>query len=288
MMSIEILRRDFLLGVGAVAMMASERSSGLMHGTVPEDAPDMSLPLNNLINLIRMQASLDSTSQIPWHYNGTLFAQIASEQPIPMVNIEGMESYRVFPLQDGSYEVLGNMLTFFRDIDTGKMIREYQNPFTGKINQVLPNIRQASLGRGLNISTMGARPKAFIDQMPDKPLLLDWTFGPETVWLQNDTAYPPGLSEPRMQRSTMFAPLDQFLDQNVISLPSLFSSTVLMPWLSWMDMNEVEGHTLWHASGVKLKSINQLPEEYFIRMMTEHPELSSFNLEEDSGPVIFE
>ena len=55
-----------------------------------------------------------------------------------------------------------------------------------------------------------------------------------------------------------------------------------------MDMNEVEGHTLWHASGVKLKSINQLPEEYFIRMMTEHPELSSFNLEEDSGPVIFE
>ena len=246
-MSIEILRRDFLLGVGAVAMMASERSSGLMHGTVPEDAPDMSLPLNNLINLIRMQASLDSTSQIPWHYNGTLFAQIASEQPIPMVNIEGMESYRVFPLQDGSYEVLGNMLTFFRDIDTGKMIREYQNPFTGKINQVLPNIRQASLGRGLNISTMGARPKAFIDQMPDKPLLLDWTFGPETVWLQNDTAYPPGLSEPRMQRSTMFAPLDQFLDQNVISLPSLFSSTVLMPWLSWMDMNEVEGHTLWHA-----------------------------------------
>jgi hypothetical protein len=31
-----------------------------------------------------------------------------------------------------------------------------------------------------------------------------------------------------------------------------------------------------------------LPEEYFIRMMTEHPELSSFNLEEDSGPVIFE
>ena len=288
MMSIEILRRNFLLGVGAIAMMASERSSGLMHGTVPEDAPDMSLPLNNLINLIRMQASLDSTSQTPWHYNGTLSAQIASEQPIPMVNIEGMESYRVFPLNDGSYEILGNMLTFFRDIDTGKMIREYQNPFTGKINQVLPNIRQASLGRGLNISTMGARPKAFIDQMPDKPLLLDWTFGPETVWLQNDTAYPPGLSEPRMQKSTMFAPLDQFLDQNVISLPSLFSATVLMPWLPWMDMNEVEGHTLWHASGVKLKSINQLPEEYFTRMMAEHPELASFNLEADSGPVIFE
>ena len=288
MMPIEILRREFLLGLGAVAIIASEKSSGAMYGSVPENAPDMSLPLNNLINLIRMQASLESSSQIPWHYNGTLFAQIGSEQPIPMVKIEGMESYRIFSLDDGSYEILGNMLTFFRDIKTGKMIQEYQNPFTGKINNVLPNIRQASFGRGLNISTMGARPKAFINQMPDKPLLLDWTFGPEIVWLQNETAYPPGLSAPRLQRSTMFAPLDQFLDQNIKSLASLFSATVLMPWLPWMDMNEVEGHTLWHASGVKLNSINQLPEEYFTRMMAEYPELSSFNLETDTGPVVYE
>ena len=31
-MPIEILRRDFLLGLGAVAMMASEKSSGAMYG----------------------------------------------------------------------------------------------------------------------------------------------------------------------------------------------------------------------------------------------------------------
>ena len=87
---------------------------------------------------------------------------------------------------------------------------------------------------------------------------------------------------------TMFAPLNQFLDQNVKSLPSLFSATVLMPWLPWMDMDEVEGHTLWHASGVKLDSIEQLPKEYYNRMMSEHPDLSSFDLENDSGPVVYE
>tara|TARA_B100001079_G_scaffold63019_1_gene53571 strand:- start:1360 stop:1767 length:408 start_codon:yes stop_codon:yes gene_type:complete len=135
---------------------------------------------------------------------------------------------------------------------------------------------------------MGVRPKAFIDQMPDQPLVLDWTFGPKTVWLHNKTNYPPGLSSPRMQRMTMFAPLNQFLDQNVKSLPSLFSATVLMPWLPWMDMDEVEGHTLWHASGVKLDSIEQLPKEYYNRMMSEHPDLSSFDLENDSGPVVYE
>ena len=205
-----------------------------------------------------------------------------------MVKIEGMESYKVIPQDDGSYEILGNMLTFFRDVDSGEMIRDYRNPYTGKVNKVSPNIRRASLGRGMNISTMGSRPTSFIDQMPDKPLILDWTFGPKTVWLHNQTSYPPGLSPPRVQRMTMFAPLDEFLDPNNLSLSTMFTATVLMPWLPWMDMDDVEGHTLWHASGVKLDSIDQLPEEYSKRMMAEHPELSGFNLEEDTGPVIYE
>jgi len=284
----KLLRREFLMGLGLATVLASDKTESMVSGTVPSSAPDLTLPVNNLLSLMRMQSTLGNEDQVPWHYNGTLYFQKGSEQPIPMVKIEGMESYKVIPQDDGSYEILGNMLTFFRDVDSGEMIRDYRNPYTGKVNKVSPNIRRASLGRGLNISTMGSRPTSFIDQMPDKPLILDWTFGPKTVWLHNQTSYPPGLSPPRVQRMTMFAPLDEFLDANNLSLSTMFTATVLMPWLPWMDMDDVEGHTLWHASGVKLDSIDQLPEEYSKRMMAEHPELSGFNLEEDTGPVIYE
>ena len=287
-MSMKLLRREFLMGLGLATVLASDKTESMVSGTVPSSAPDLSLPVMKLLNLMRMQSTLGNEDQVPWHYNGTLYFQKGSEQPIPMVKIEGMESYKVIPQDDGSYEILGNMLTFFRDVDSGEMIRDYRNPYTGKVNKVSPNIRRASLGRGLNISTMGSRPTSFIDQMPDKPLILDWTFGPKTVWLHNQTSYPPGLSPPRVQRMTMFAPLDEFLDPNNLSLSTMFTATVLMPWLPWMDMDDVEGHTLWHASGVKLDSIDQLPEEYSKRMMAEHPELSGFNLEEDTGPVIYE
>ena len=287
-MSMKLLRREFLMGLGLATVLASDKTESMVSGTVPSSAPDLTLPVNNLLNLMRMQSTLGNEDQVPWHYNGTLYFQKGSEQPIPMVKIEGMESYKVIPLDDGSYEILGNMLTFFRDVDSGEMIRDYRNPYTGKVNKVSPNIRRASLGRGMNISTMGSRPTSFIDQMPDEPLILDWTFGPKTVWLHNQTSYPPGLSPPRVQRMTMFAPLDEFLDPNNLSLSTMFTATVLMPWLPWMDMDDVEGHTLWHASGVKLDSIDQLPEEYSKRMMAEHPELSGFNLEEDTGPVIYE
>ena len=287
-MSIKLLRRDFLMGLGLATVLGSDNTKSMVSGSIPSSAPDLSLPVNNLINLIRMQSSLGNEDQVPWHYNGTLYFQKGSEQPIPMIKIEGMESYKVIPQEDGSYEILGNMLTFFRDLDSGEMTREFKNPFTGKVNTILPNIRRASLGRGLNISTMGVRPTAFIEKMADDPLILDWTFGPKTIWLHNQTAYPPGLSTPRMQRMTMFAPIEEFLDKEALSLSTMFTATVLMPWLPWMDMDNVEGHTLWHASGVKLDSIDQLPDEYSKRMMAEHPELSGFNLEEDTGPVIYE
>ena len=244
---------------------------------------------NNVTNMLRMQATIGNEEQIPWHYTGILWAQKHSEQPIPMVKIEGMESYKVIPLEDGSYEILGNMVTFFRDIETGEMIDEYKNPFTGKTNKVEPNLRKAtSIGRGLNISTMGIRPTPFIDKMPDKPLLIDWNFGADTVWMQNQTAYPPGLTPPRLQRFTMFSPLDKFVDQSILSLPTMFTATVLMPYLHWMDMDDEEGHTLWHASGVKLNDMSELPEEYSSRLMSEYSDYSYFDLTKDSGPVTYE
>ena len=228
-MSMKLLRREFLMGLGLATVLASDKTESMVSGTVPSSAPDLTLPVNNLLSLMRMQSTLGNEDQVPWHYNGTLYFQKGSEQPIPMVKIEGMESYKVIPQDDGSYEILGNMLTFFRDVDSGEMIRDYRNPYTGKVNKVSPNIRRASLGRGMNISTMGSRPTSFIDQMPDKPLILDWTFGPKTVWLHNQTSYPPGLSPPRVQRMTMFAPLDEFLDPNNLSLSTMFTATVLMP-----------------------------------------------------------
>ncbi|HJL79974.1 MAG TPA: DUF1838 family protein, partial [Gammaproteobacteria bacterium] len=156
-------------------------------------------------------------------------------------------------------------------------------------NKVEPNLRKAtSIGRGLNVSPMGIRPTSFIDKMPDKPLLLDWNFGPETVWMQSQTAYPPGLSSPRMQRFTMFAPLNKFIDESISSLPTMFTATVLMPYLNWMDMDEEEGHTLWHASGVKLKDMNDLPDEYSSKLMSEYSDYSMFDLSNDSGPVAYE
>ena len=44
-----------------------------------------------------------------------------------------------------------------------------------------------------------------------------------------------------------------------------------------MNMGDRPGHVIWHASGVKLRSIDDLPAEYRDRAEKEYPERMSAN-----------
>ena len=70
-MSIKLLRRDFLMGLGLATVLASDNTKSMVSGSIPSSAPDLSLPVNNLINLIRMQSSLGNENLVPWDYYGS-------------------------------------------------------------------------------------------------------------------------------------------------------------------------------------------------------------------------
>jgi hypothetical protein len=74
------------------------------------------------------------------------------------------------------------------------------------------------------------------------------------------------------QRQTLFAAADDIADARIDAVPATFSSTVFMGWLKWMEMQGIPGHVVWHASGAKLRSIDELPKAYRERAMREFPE----------------
>jgi hypothetical protein len=183
-----------------------------------------------------------------------------------------MELYLVTHLDDGSYELTGNTVTFFRTLDGGDWLTEYENPFTGKKNEVGAAIQGGGPGRGFNLSVEGIRFTRLKDEIPDEPLKKWWNVASDYVWMNNDTVYPPGLPAPRGQAQSMFAGLQAFNDSGVARLHSVFSSTVTMPWLHWMEMDGHDGHLLWHAAGAKLSGLDALPTDYRKRAEAEYPE----------------
>ena len=121
-------------------------------------------------------------------------------------------------------------------------------------------------GHGVNYSVNGGRLTKLLDQLPEKPLRLQWSTVRDIIWMHAETAYPPGLKQPRKQRQTMFAPLDAFLDRDIRNLPSAFSATVFENWPRWMEMGDLPGHVIWHASGAKIGSLDDLPDEFRARL----------------------
>jgi hypothetical protein len=234
-----------------------------------ENFPDLTKPRENLEGMLRMQASLKE-EDVPWWFDGTIYGIVGEQAPQPLFRFEGWEVYWVRPLGDDTYELTGHTVTFFYDLETGKMLETFDNPYTGKRNSVTASVQGGGAGYGFNYSENGVRPTRFLDKMPEKPLILRWSMVRNTIWMHAETAYPPGMKQPRKQRQTMFASIDDFADRSILNLPASFSATVFENWPRWMDMEDRSGHVIWHASGAKIESMGDLPAAFRARLERDH------------------
>lgn len=229
-------------------------------------------PEANLRALVRLTASLNE-EDCPWYYNGTIYACVGEEQPRPLLTFTGVEIYRMLRVSPSEYRMIANTITYYRDLESHQFLYEFANPYTGVKNTVASAVQGTGHApdAGFEYSVNGVRPRRFRDQFPDQPLQMWWTAVGDYVWLHDSTIYPPGLKAPRMQRKTNFIRRDQFLDSSIDRLPTMFTASVFQPWPAWMQMGDRPGHVVWHASGVKLGSINEIPDEHRLRASKDHP-----------------
>lgn len=255
-------------GLGAGGMLLPEA-----HAAQGRDLPDFTDPQVNLRQIVRLQGSLRE-EDVPWWFTGVIFAVRGdNETPRPLVRFEGLEVYWFEHRPDG-YQLGGHTVTFFRDFETNEFLREFRNPWTGRIDEVKPAVQGGNLGFHYGVD--GIWPVR-LDGVPigeprRGPLRLQWQAMGEHVWLQHQTVYPPGMPAMHGQRQSLFARAQDVRNSRIDALPATFSSTVFMGWLKWMDMKGEPGHVIWHAAGAKLRSIDELPREYRDRAEREYPQ----------------
>lgn len=279
-----LLTGAIVLGLGAsgCASLPTVAGAGSGPGGAKGELPDFNDPAVNLKQIVRVQGSLKE-EDVPWWFTGVIFGVRGDgETPRPLVRFEGMEIYWYKHEPDG-YTLGGSTVTFFRDYETNEFINEFKNPYTGKVEPVKPAVQGGRVGFHYGVN--GIKPAALKAQTPDKPLKLQWHALRDYVWMQNQTVYPPNMPPFHGQRQSMFVPRDKFLDDSIVALPTAFSSTVFMIWLKWMGMQGQPGHTIWHASGVKLRTIEDLPREYLDRARAEHGDRLSANPTTWAAPV---
>jgi hypothetical protein len=265
------LAGSLILGAGVGAESSSAISSAAV--AVAGSEPDTWRSDEQLRNLVRMQGSL-LEEDVRWWFSGVIFGvRGEGETPRPLVRFEGTEVYW-FSHRGDDFQLGGHTVTFFRDFETGEFLYEFINPYTGKRESVKPAVQGGNLGfaytrQGIWPVRLDGTP---LGEPVKKPLRVQWhEMGPH-IWLQHQTVYPPGMPAMHGQRQTIFAQRDALRDPRQNSVPASFSSVVFMNWLKWMDMKDQPGHVIWHASGVKLQSMDQLPRAYRERAEKEYPD----------------
>jgi hypothetical protein len=273
-------RRDWLIrgaaagaAVIGAASMASAASGAAAGDASVRSLPDLSDPAVALRTMVRMQGSVRE-QDVPWWFTGVIFAVTGHDQtPRPLVGFEGMEIYWFRHVADG-FILGGHTVTFFRDLATGAYLREFDNPWTGRKDAVKAAVQGGNLG--FKYTRDGIQPVRLdgtpLGAPPVGPFRPQFRQAGGQLWLQHQTVYPPGMPAMHGQRQTLFADLRDVVDPRLDAVPATFSSTVFMGWLKWMDMKDLPGHVVWHASGAKLRSIDELPAEYRERASREHPE----------------
>lgn len=257
-------RRTLLTGISALgfgAALQARVSPVYAGGWSPGD------PADQWRHMVRMQMSTRA-EDVLWWYTGRIYAQVGNAAPVHLFNLEGTEIYWPRPLADGSFSVSSRTLTFFRDKQSGEMIREYKNPYTDELISVSPNRLGGKDGAsyaaaGLRFTGEG-RP-----ERPAAPWVAEWHRSGDQVWFTSGRALD-FLPQPSLETMTVFCPLASFTDTRIVKLPTMFSSTYLSPWMGWMNMGDRPGHLVWHSSGRKLGSVDEIPDEYRRRVEKEY------------------
>jgi hypothetical protein len=257
-----IHRRLVLGGLAGLPALAAAPALSAPRADNPADKVDRTGdPRASAIGLVRLQGSLDPQALSPWWYEAAIYAVAEGSAPVLMLRAEGCETYAMRAGPGGQYHARGATVTAFKDAAGHAWIDQFDNPVTGKRNQVRPNILTGGTfvypGDGSVPLPAGNATGGWVRWMESGAMI--------GCMMERKST---GKWQPYMETTSLWTDAASFLGNGPGVPRATFSSTFLVPWLGWMEMPGVPGHLLWHSTGQKLPSLGALPADY--RARAEH------------------
>jgi len=247
-----------LIGAGALA------AGSLAACSEPAMSFDRNSPEQRLLALAKLRGSAKKEPVI-WWLDGTLYG-VVDQVPTPMWHMETVSFASWEKTESGEYLMSHRELSLRKDFDTGELLEEIENPYTGELLKsehkpfipapLLLSANAARLPEGVNM------PATFIHdiQVP--------TIAGNDIWIGEDMyaeipAFAPGAKPWRANDiNTYHGALDQVLDPGVTSADATMVYQGMYSWRPWLNMGDIEGQHVARMAGKKLRSIDDIPESY--------------------------
>ena len=211
----------------------------------------------------RLSGSFDDRLII-WWMSGTRYG-VVNAQSTALYGMKVGMFHRWYQQPDGSFKTAFFELTYYTDLQTGELLREFINPYTGAKNKV----RHVRLGPEIRTLTTDGLIS------PNNPMVHAYrsSLGPavtsaERVWIPSSVEATIKFPKPAAPTillniyTTVQGSLADAFNQNLISAPCTFEFHNILKWEPWMQMGDHPGHMMSTASGRKMESVDELPANY--------------------------
>jgi hypothetical protein len=246
------------------SLAASATSILPLRGLTAESATEKSSDPGALLEAYqRLSGSFDNRLII-WWMSGTRYG-VVDAKTTPLYGMEVGMFHRWFQQPDGNFKAAFFELTYYTDLITGELLREFANPYTGKTNKV----RHVRLGPEIRTLTPAGLSN------PGNPMVHDYrsSLGPAVtsdgrIWIPTSVEatikFPkPGAPEILLNIfTTIQGGLTDAVNRKLLSAPCTLEFHNVLKWEPWMNMAEHPGHMMSTASGRKMESMEELPAEY--------------------------
>ncbi len=265
------------LGAAAPAFAAGAAASPAASPPAPR-SPPLSDPKAQLDALIRMRGAHDPRLVISFLegvYYGVMDARI---RPLYGLSAGLFRQYR--PRPDGGYDYANFELVYVTDLDSGELLTEFRNPFSGRSGKP-PQTRlgptRLTITPGLEVQRPGApahTPSATSFHRFRAPRVVG-----DDVWIVEESAVqaPPPMNFAFNEVLTYRASLKALSDRTLAHVPTEVQFTPVIGWRPWQGMEGFAGppsHVMGVCAGKVVTGFDELPARYQEWTAHFHPDVA--------------
>jgi hypothetical protein len=212
----------------------------------------------------KIQCSLEDAKPVVYSWSGRAYARVPGERDRHLFNLLGMNVRQCASLQDPmrgvGYRLVSREIMLYLDPQTGEVLRQWDNPWTGKTVGVIHVSNDPVNGVYSTIGRDG-QPAVLPFQVQGGQWWLTSTIPLfYTNPLGGEYQEYVGGTYHATEMFNFFGDVKPLQSARVDSVPARVGWVRLSSWLPWMEMGDRAGILYFHTAGRKLKAFDDLPE----------------------------
>jgi hypothetical protein len=224
---------------------------------------------------VKLRGSSDG-SAVMWFMRGTQYGVIDLE-PTPFYNLCNGSFQRITQMDEHLFQIKMLELSFFTDLNTGEPLRQFTNPYNGKLCD-MPN--EVFGPNTVSINLDGMQPP---EHFPFGTLTFDGGLGPahtigDDLWVREETKVRMRSANPAFGNYFYNEIVNYRGSFNEVNDPEVKNAAATIDYHTtsnfrpWMQMAELQGNLESQATGKKIASVEEFPADYLSKAKKLFPE----------------